>query len=51
MKKVNDNKDTVIKDDYKKYIALIQKQKRMGIISKNEYAYLKAYYILHLGDK
>jgi len=42
--------ENTLLDDYKAMVKLLQKQKRLGLINKNEYSYLKALYLLNLTE-
>jgi len=45
-----ERKENTLLDDYKAMVKLLQKQKRLGLINKSEYSYLKALYLLNLTE-
>ena len=49
-KTVNE-KETLLKIEYKAIVKMLNKQKRIGLLNKSECDYLKAYHLLNLSNK
>jgi hypothetical protein len=43
-------KTNTMLEEYKSMVKLLQKQKKLGLINRSEYNYLKTFYLLNLTD-